>query len=280
MGETTTRLWLNLLPKQTLSRLMGWCADRRPPQALLQSVISAYVEHFGIDLSEAVVPEDGFRSFDEFFTRHMKPGTRPIDPNSRALISPADGVLGRSGLIENLDLEQIKGKKYSAADLLASPHKAEAFTGGAYSTVYLSPGNYHRVHFPCDGQVTGFHYVPGTVYPVNPAATHSIDHLFSRNERLIVYMKTDRGKVAVVMVGATCVARITQSYDPQRARFSAHKESKKEYFEVIPVNKGNELGVFHLGSTVVMLFSPEMVTLDPNGFDQPVKMGQRIGDLT
>ncbi len=277
MNEKWTRRLLEWMPKRPISRCMHRASDLQPPGALLRPMLRIFAGKYGIDLDEAEFDLEQYPSFDAFFTRRLKPGARTVDPDPGVVVSPADGQWARSGRIEDLHLEQIKGKRYSADELLRSVEKAKTFRNGSYATIYLSPKNYHRVHFPCSGNVTAFHYIPGEVFPVNPPSVQSIDHLFTRNERLVTYLESEHGKAAIVLVAATCVSRITQSYDPERGRFVAGKESKKTYFEPIAVEKGRELGVFHLGSTVVMLLEENRVLWDGRPFADELRFGESIG---
>lgn len=277
MNEKITRTWLRLMPKRTLSDLAGWASDLRIPRVLLEKVIKSFCRAYGVDLDEIEGDLSSFRSFDEFFMRRLKDGARPVDSDERAIVCPADGQWTCSGKIEALQLTQIKGKRYSAGELLNSEDLADVFKDGVYVTVYLSPHDYHRVHFPCAGKVTGCTYVPGELFPVNPASVRTIDHLFSRNERLIVNMKTEGGPVAVLMIGATCVARISQSFAERPKRFLRGEEVQENYDKPINVKGGDELGVFHMGSTVVMLFERGSVELEGIGEGDLVKTGRRIG---
>ena len=277
MNQVLTHTLLNLFPGRSAGSLVYRAAKRRWPPSVLKRAVGAFVRHYDVNMDEVVTPEGGFSSFDDFFTRRLKPEARPMDADPRVVVSPCDGTLTQYGRVENLQLEQVKGRYYSAADLLRSEYKAGEFSGGHYATFYLSPRDYHRVHFPCFGEVSGFHYIPGRLFPVNPPAVRSIDNLFPRNERLIVYLSAPAGPVAVVMVGAACVGFITQSYDAARSHFKRGQESKKHYLEPIAVRGGEELGIFHLGSTVILLFVRDTVEFVDVERDARVCFGQRIG---
>lgn len=277
MSERTIRTMLTLLPKRSLSDLAFWVAARRVPQGLLQPAIWSYAKALGVNLNELDRPLSEFTTFDEFFTRPLAEGARPIHPDPGTIISPSDGQWAMAGPIEHMELTQIKGKTYQLAEFLESESWAECFVDGLFATIYLSPRDYHRVHFPVDGEVTDCHHIPGEAFPVNGPAVRSIDQLFSRNERLVVYLDTPFGEVALVMVAATCVSSITISFDPERSSFDHAEKARLAYPDPIPVRKGDEMGIFHLGSTVVMLFQRDAAEWVEGQRSRPVKMGQPVG---
>ncbi|RJO66770.1 MAG: phosphatidylserine decarboxylase [Myxococcales bacterium] len=277
MKERTTRIFLRMLPKRSLTGTVGWLSDRRPPRRVLHSTIRFFVRRYGVEIDEAAEPPEAFDSFDAFFTRALKPGARPIDAAPEAIVSPCDGTWAESGPLEALQLTQIKGKRYSAARLLGDERLAEAFDGGRFATVYLAPRDYHRVHFPVDGAIAGYRYIPGALYPVNPPAVRSIPNLFSRNERLVVRLTTSSGLVVVVMVGATCVARISASFERERGPFRHGRSAEASYDPPLAVRRGDELGMFHMGSTVVLLFPPGKMEFENVTPGAAVRMGERIG---
>jgi phosphatidylserine decarboxylase len=277
MNENAIRTLLTLLPKRSLSDLAFWASNKQVPTPVLRSAIWSYAKTLGVNLNEMDRPLKDFRTFDEFFTRKLAPGARVIDTNPRTIISPCDGTWAIGGNAESMELTQIKGKTYQLAEFLDSESWAECFSDALYATIYLSPRDYHRVHFPVSGEVTDCHHIPGEVWPVNPPGVKSIDQIFSRNERLIVYLDTPFGPVAVAMVAATCVSAITTSFDPDHASFDHPETVRLAYPESIAVKKGDELGVFHVGSTVIMLFprdAADWLDMTPG---RTVLMGQRIG---
>ncbi len=257
------------------SRAMGRLADVGLPRPVLDRMIRTYVRTFGIDLAEAIRPEGGWATFDSFFTRHLVDGARPIDQAPGVLIAPCDGRVQSSGFIEGGTLLQAKGRPYALADLLCDPSAQQRFEGGRYVTLYLSPRDYHRVHFPDDGQVTGFAHVPGALYTVAPRAAGVVSGLFARNERLCTRIQGDRGETALVMVGATGVGRISVSYCDVCTN-TGRDFGASSFLPPIPCRKGEELGVFHLGSTVILVLSAGswLDLIPPVG--QPVRMGQAL----
>ncbi|MBC7171112.1 MAG: phosphatidylserine decarboxylase [Polyangiaceae bacterium] len=248
---------LRLLPRKRISRALGAAADVRGPRGVVDQAIETFVRIYGVDVSEAVVPPGGYKSFNDFFTRTLVPGARPIDADPRTIVSPADGVVDDLGPIDVASTMTVKGKLYDVADLLADPEAAARYEGGTFFVVYLSPRDYHRVHAPVDGPVERIRYVPGTLFPVNSIGTEHVPRLFARNERVSIVQKSARfGEVTTVMVGAIGVGRIGLSFDELQTN-SGDSPGVREYGPRAPMRrKGEELGVFHLGSTAVVLIEP------------------------
>ncbi|MGZ3429401.1 MAG: archaetidylserine decarboxylase, partial [Polyangia bacterium] len=257
---------LRWTPKGTLSRGIGWAARRRVPRPLRRALYGGFARYVGADLSLLERPLDAFERFDDFFTRPLRDGARPIAEGAGVVVSPCDGVVSECGLAEGGRLIQCKGRDYTVAGLLADAAEARAFEGGAYATIYLSPRDYHRIHNPVDGKVTGYRHIPGAFFPVNPTSVRNVAGLFSINERLVTYLDSDVGRVAVVAVAATGVGWITVAYDRD---VRTHREGSagrhgwaQRYAAARPLGRGAELGMFHLGSTVILLFEPGRVRLD------------------
>lgn len=246
-----------------VSRFVGQCADLELPPAVMRAVIRSYVRAWNVDLTEIAEPLESFRTFDAFFTRRLRPGARTVTPGPTTLVSPVDGRLVAHGTIERGELLQVKGVTYTVEALLDDPDAARRFHGGTYFTLYLSPRDYHRIHCPIDGEVLGYRYVPGRLFPVNRIGLEHVQGLFWRNERITTYLRTAIGQVAVVKVGATSVGRITVSYADVRTNDGVAEPQAIYYARPKAINKGSELGVFHLGSTVVLLVEPPAVGLDP-----------------
>ena len=227
-------------------------------------------------------PLDAFERFDDFFTRPLRDGARPIAEGAGVVVSPCDGVVSQAGLSEGGRLIQCKGRDYTVAGLLADAAEARAFEGGAYATIYLSPRDYHRIHSPVDGSVTGYRHIPGAFFPVNPTSVRNVAGLFSINERLVTYLDSDVGRVAVVAVAATGVGWITVAYDrdvrTHRGGSAGRHGWAQRYASPRRLGRGAELGMFHLGSTVILLFEPGRVRLDTIG-GQMLRVGERIGGL-
>jgi phosphatidylserine decarboxylase len=203
--------WVSLLPQNSISRAFGWVAGRRNPKLVVKAGTWLMPHLFGIDLKEADIPEGGYTSMDQLFTRQLKHGARRIDPDEKSIISPVDGTQGPLGPIEKDTAIQAKGISYTIGRLLDSENDGEAFEDGFFSTYYLSPRDYHRIHSPVAGQVVRSVYIPGGLLPVFKESTELHADLFVRNERLISYVQTKTGMVAVVKIGATAVGKISLS---------------------------------------------------------------------
>ena len=196
--------------------------------------------------------------YDEFFTRRLIEGARVVDPDPRALVSPADGRIEDLGEITRAGELMVKGQPYSVADLLGDEQSATAYEGGHYFIVYLSPRDYHRVHAPTCGSVQYVRYVPGTLFPVNRIGTDHIRQLFARNERLaIVQESAVHGRVTTIMVGAIGVGRIGLSFDDVQTNRGDAAGVRSYAGSPIPLDRGEELGVFHMGSTAIVMTPPE-----------------------
>ena len=269
---------LRWAPKGLFSLGMGWAARRHLPRRLRAPLYRRFAERFGLDLEEVDRPLDEFPTFDAFFTRPLPGGARPIEgeDNDDVVVSPCDGVLSEIGISEGGRMIQCKGRDYTVRALLADETEARAFTGGHYATIYLAPRNYHRVHAPTGQAVTGYRHVPGAFFPVNPPSVAQVSGLFAINERLITYLDGPLGRVAVVMVAALGVGHMTVSYDSVESHRS-NEGSVRTYVDPRPLRKGAELGTFHLGSTVVVLFQPGRVTLSGLVRGRAVRLGETLG---
>lgn len=270
-----------VLPKSLMSRLFGYLARVPLPGWLLNSIIAWYSKKYGVLVSEMRRPALGFRTFNEFFTRKLKDKARDIDAGKGSVVSPVDARLDSFGDIRGDAVMQAKGIDYPLAGLVPSDTHRE-FLNGTFMTLYLSPGDYHRIHSPVDGEITGFFRIPGRLYTVQEFMVKGLRGLFALNERLITYVKTERGLVAVCKIGAMNVGRITASYE-NRVQTNTWIRTRREHLydehSRIRVSRGDELGIFNLGSTVILLFQEGMVRLDPLSAGDSVRMGQRIGVL-
>jgi phosphatidylserine decarboxylase len=278
LNDTVFISALRLLPKNAVSRLAGALTRWRAPAPVRLVAMKAFARRYGIDLSES--PDlDVYRTFGEFFARPLRPGLRPIAGGDTVVVSPVDGTVSEAGVAAGGKLVQAKGIDYAAAALLGDAELAARLEGGAYVTIYLSPRDYHRIHFPLGGRVTGWRYLPGMLWPVNPASVRTVPGLFSVNERLVTVLETPVGACAVVAVGATVVGRVRAFYDPSVPHTNAGAALRRRDYETpIPVEKGQELGAFEMGSTVILLFEPGKVRLDPRL--EPgvrVRVGEPIG---
>jgi phosphatidylserine decarboxylase len=265
-------------PKGTYSRLIGYLADRKLPRPLRAAVYTAFARRVGANLEEVERPLADYPTLGAFFTRKLRPGLRPIQRDTGAIVSPCDGTVAECGTVRAGQLLQAKGQHYPLFGLLCDRAGAARFERGTYVTIYLAPRDYHRVHFAVEGQVTGFQHVPGALFPVNAAAAKHVGALYTRNERLITYQDSPAGEVATVMVGATAVGRISVTYDAVQthARAKGRPGPRVRFATPRAVGRGDELGTFHLGSTVVMLFEPGRVQLEDLQAGKVLRLGEII----
>jgi phosphatidylserine decarboxylase len=263
-----------LLPQHGLSRLVGRLAGSEA-RWIKRSFIHGFARAYGISLIEAVHTElDDYASFNDFFTRALRPGTRPPDDDPAAILSPADGIISQSGRVVDGRLLQAKGHTYSLRTLVGGA--ADEFSGGHFFTIYLAPHNYHRVHLPVSGTLTSTTAIPGELFSVNALTEAAIDNLFARNERLVCRFDTEHGAMLVVLVGALIVASIETVWpgpiSPYRElEHTSHHES---------LERGEEIGRFLLGSTVIVCFEPGRAELGSQaraGAD--VQVGQSLGKI-
>lgn len=268
---------LRVLPRNRISRALGVAADVRGPRAVLDRSIETFCRVYGVDLSDALVPDAGYASFNEFFTRRLVPGARPIDTDPLSIVSPADGKLDDLGPIDVASTLTVKGKLYDLADLLVDASAAARYEGGTFFVVYLAPRHYHRVHAPVDGPVERIRYVPGTLFPVNSIGTEHVPRLFARNERISIVQRNPRyGEVTTIMVGAIGVGRIGLSFDDVRTN-SGDAPGVREYGSDAPtLRRGDELGVFNLGSTAVVLVGPHRDLSFAVERGRSIRVGERV----
>jgi phosphatidylserine decarboxylase len=267
-------LLLRSLSVPALSRAVGRLAEVRFPRPLLRAAIRAYSRFYGVDWSEVSEPIEAFATFNAFFTRRLRAGARPIAPGP-GVVSPCDARLSTFGpLATDGRLEQIKGKTYTLEALLGSADDAQLFRAGVQATLYLGPGMYHRVHAPVDGKIRAWRYLPGRLYPVNAMAVRGVDGLFTVNERVVVLVETEAyGPVAVVFVGATNVGRITFAFT-SLATNAGGTAARTEPRAAIPIVRGDELGAFNLGSTIVLLVADGALRPSGPAAGDLVRMGQ------
>jgi len=241
---------INALPRVALSRAVGRLCDQPLPRQVSQIVQKVYCSAYDVNLEEAESPGP-YPSFDAFFTRPLRPGARPVADST--IVSPADGKLSAAGPIDPGAGLIVKKQSYDVAELIGDAEDARRYRGGSFGVVYLAPSDYHRVHSPVDGRITSVRGIPGDLYPVNSLGEEYVDGLFVRNNRVCICIDTeDLGRVSVVMVGATIVGRISVSVIPEPA--VPPGETRLEPGRA--VERGEEVGMFHLGSTAVVLFEP------------------------
>lgn len=268
----------NLAPQQTLSELAGFFAKSQNPY-VKKAFVHAFAKAYDIDLSEYERGNlDDYESFNDFFTRELKDGMRPLDDTADGIASPADGQISQIGTITNGQLLQAKGRDYDVGQLLADFELGKAFMDGSFATIYLAPTNYHRVHMPFDGTLIATRYVPGTLFSVNDITAKNVPDLFARNERLVCEFDTTFGRACVILVGAMIVAGIESVATGaiKRTPYIQHRTHD------IALKKGDELGRFYLGSTAIIVLPKTANTAWGDEFvhGKAVVMGQRIGRLT
>lgn len=272
-------IWLqHLAPQHILSRLAGSLASSRIPW-LRDMLIRRFIRAYDVDMDQAERPPSDYSCFNDFFTRALKPGARPLADGREHILCPADGAISQLGRIEDGRILQAKGQSYSAAELLGGDAALAArFDGGHFITIYLSPSDYHRVHMPAAGKLRETTYIPGDLFSVNTATAAAVPRLFARNERLACIFDTARGTAASVMVGAMIVASIetvwsglVKPHGRQVIR-TAYPEDTAPQLEA-----GEEMGRFLLGSTVILLFEPGKIEwLDGLKPLDTIRMGQAL----
>ncbi len=268
----------HILPQHALSRLAGRLAASQQPWTR-DRLIRQFVATYDVDMTDAARGIGQFASFNDFFTRELKPGARPLADAAQHILSPADGAVSQVGRITQGRIFQAKGRDFTVAEILGhGEDAAQRFEGGRFITIYLSPRDYHRVHMPAYGKLRSTAYVPGDLFSVNAMTAGGVDRLFARNERLACLFGGPDGEFASIMVGAMIVAGIDTVWSH---RFTGHgREVVHEDFtaDAFQLAAGEEMGRFYLGSTVVLLFEPGRVAwCDGLKAGDPVRMGQAIG---
>ncbi|MEH6628236.1 MAG: archaetidylserine decarboxylase [Motiliproteus sp.] len=252
-----------LVPQHLLSRLVGYLADSRIGW-IKNTFIGIFNRLYDINMSEAVIEEPNrYPSFNAFFTRALKPDARPIDPDPSHIVCPADGAISQLGAIKHGRIFQAKGHSYSLTTLLGGDQTlAKNFIDGSFATIYLSPKDYHRVHMPVEGRLTNMIYVPGDLFSVNNATVSEVPNLFARNERLVAIFETATGPMAMILVGAMIVAGIETVWagqiSPPLRQIQRSTYPAKEMLPLV-LAKGEEMGRFKLGSTVILLFGKDAI---------------------
>ncbi len=280
------RLFVGLqrvLPQHLLSLLMYRVA-RIEWAPLKNLMIRTYVRLVGVDMGAAAQPEPtAYPHLNAFFTRALRPDARPLDPDPRAVLSPVDGTISQFGTITDGRIIQAKGLDYSVSDLLGGRGEAHhLFDGGRFATIYLSPRDYHRIHMPLAGELAEMTYFGGRLYSVNQATAARVPGLFARNERVLCLFGTELGPLAVVLVGAIFVGGIETVWEGEVAPALPGLRSRRWHYTGatarVHLDRGEELGRFNLGSTVILLFPADTLTWDPALMPgQTVRLGQRIG---
>ena len=269
-----------LLPKRLLTQLMGRVADLRAGP-VTRAMIRSFIAKYGVNMEEAADPRiESYPSFNEFFTRALRPGVRPIA--DAPFICPVDAAISQFGPIEQDQIFQAKGHSYSTTALVGGDEAlARQFDHGHFATLYLAPKDYHRIHMPCEGRLVRMIYVPGDLFSVNPHTARHVPGLFARNERVVCVFDTPYGPFVNVLVGATIVGSIATVWhgivNPPRTRHV--RQWRYEHQEIV-LRQGQEMGRFLLGSTVVMLFTKDVLTFNADWAPtRPVKLGEAMGTV-
>jgi phosphatidylserine decarboxylase len=280
--EALTTLPQYILPQHGLSQLMSHlthCENKAWKNLFIQQII----KHYGVNMAEALQPDiNAYESFNDFFTRELKPDARPLTTESNAIACPADGVVSQAGAITNGNIFQAKGKSFSATDLLGgSAERAAAFNNGIYSTIYLSPKDYHRLHMPLTGTLREMVHIPGRLFSVNTATTNSVPGLFARNERVAAIFDTDAGPMALVLVGAIFVSSVETVWHGVVTPPTASSVQTWQYQDNAPTLKiGEEMGRFNMGSTIIVLLSENKAEWQSElQAGQAVRLGEKIGNI-
>jgi len=283
LRERIARHAWRVAPKGLLSATIGWAGRRELPRALQTRLHRLYARAYDVNAAEAELPLEQYRSLQAFFTRRLKPEVRRLPDQPDLVVSPSDGTICEAGLAEAGRLLTAKGEAFTLGDLVADPALALRLSGGPFVAIYLSPRDYHRVHFPASGRVVSWSHIPGKLFPVGSRSVKREPRLFAKNERFVTVVEGPAGLYAVVMVAAVGVGHITASYDPEvathRSGFSKGAVHHKRFDLPINVERGQELGVFNLGSTTIAIFEPGRIDLDRLVSDAQIRMGTPLGRI-
>ena len=270
-----------LIPKQALTVLAGKLASARAG-GLTTRVIRWFVGRYGVNMAEAANPDiASYPSFNEFFTRPLKPGARPLADAD--YICPVDGAISQFGRIERDQIFQAKGHSYSTHALVGGDRDlAIQFQDGEFATLYLSPRDYHRIHMPCDGRLTRMIYIPGDLFSVNPTTARGVPGLFARNERVVCVFENDAGPFVLTLVGATIVGSMATVWhgvvNPPRPGTLREWSYPERGEGAVQLARGAEMGRFLLGSTVVLLFPKNTLRFNPEWAPgRAIRMGEAMG---
>lgn len=271
-------------PQLSVSRMAGRLADTESTPAMKNRVIRWFIGRYGVDMSEAQEPDPtAYPSFNAFFTRALKPGIRPVDERPSSLVSPVDGAISQLGSVTGDRVFQAKGQSFSLTELLGGDsERASEFAEGEFATIYLSPKDYHRIHMPMAGTLREMTYVPGKLFSVNPVTAQNVPNLFARNERVSCIFDTEAGPMAMVLVGAMIVGSMETTWAgvvaPGTDGVTTTRYDDPE--KPIRFEKGEEMGRFRLGSTVVLVMPKDTVSWNPDQVaEKTVKMGEAFGSL-
>lgn len=266
------------IPHHAVSRVVYFVTRLRGPQ--VKPMITWFVEKYGVDMNDAAQSEiDYYQTFNEFFTRALKDDIRPVAAGDNTLACPCDGIVSQAGAIRAGDILQAKGRTYSVLELLGGDtDMAAQFADGRFATIYLSPRDYHRLHMPLDANLIRMIHVPGRLFSVAEWTVEEIPRLFARNERLVCYFETSAGPMVMVLVGAINVSAIETVWSGQVIPPRGKKISEFDYSHTRKeISKGDEMGRFNMGSTVILLTGDNVEWLANITAGEPVQMGQQIG---
>ena len=281
MPDSLFILIQHCLPKQAITEFGALIANARAGR-ITTAIIDWFVKKYGVNMGEALQADlTAYSSFNEFFTRPLKPGVRPIA--CADYVCPVDGAISQFGAISQDQIFQAKGHSFSSTDLVGGDRSlAQQFANGSFANIYLSPKDYHRIHMPCDGRLTRMIYIPGKLFSVNPVTAQGVPNLFARNERVVCVFESEHGPFILTLVGATIVGSMATVWhgvvNPPR---SAQIRQWDYAGEDIRLKKGEEMGRFLLGSTVVLLFPQPALTFNSNW--QPagkVRLGEAMAGIT
>jgi len=272
---------LYVLPHHALTRVVYWLTRQR--SSLTAPVIRWFAGKFKVEMNDAVNPDLGsYATFNEFFTRPLKPDARPVTSDPTGVACPADGRISAIGDIQNGQVFQAKGLDYSLNALLGGDDVAsQRLSNGSFTTIYLSPRDYHRLHMPLAGTLIKQTHVPGRLFSVGPHTVRSLPNLFTRNERVIAQFETEHGLMALVLVGAMNVAAIETVWHglvtpPQKKAISHELYDDSSPVPSVTLDKGAEMGRFNMGSTIIVLIENQIAWLSDLQTDDAVRMGQLI----
>ena len=279
MPDRLKVLLQHMLPKRRLTAFAGRVAGAKGAWLTIR-LIRWFIGKYGVDMNEAANPDIGsYKSFNDFFTRPLKAGVRPL--SGADFICPVDGAISQFGIIDDHQILQAKGHHFSTTELVGGDKALAAqFRHGSFANLYLSPKDYHRLHMPCDGKLMRMIYVPGDLFSVNPVTARGVPNLFARNERVVsVFESAEHGPFVMVLVGATIVGSMATVWHGVVKPKRTGKPSEWTYADDgILLRKGDEMGRFLLGSTIVMLFGQNTITFNEDWEpERAVRLGERMG---
>ena len=279
MSDSLAVLPQYLLPKKALTIFAGWVAGAQGG-AFTTALIRWFVTRYQVNMSEAAQPDmASYASFNAFFTRALKPGARPLA--AADTLCPVDGAISQFGPITGDQIFQAKGHSYSTTALVGGDASLAAqFQDGSFATLYLSPRDYHRIHMPCDGNLRRMIYVPGDLFSVNPTTARGVPGLFARNERVVCVFDSDQGPFVLTLVGATIVGSMATVWHGQVNPPRSPQICEWQYEAgQVSLKKGEEMGRFLLGSTVVLLFGKDRLAFNPEWTAaRPIRIGEMMGN--